>query len=241
MIEHVLFDLDGTLLPMDQDEFVKYYMPRLAKRFVKYGIEPKALIGMIWKGVEAMVLNDGSITNEEAFWKCFEKMSGIPRGEVEEDTLDFYANEFNEAIASTKPNPRANEVVKLLKEQGVKVYLATNPIFPSVGTMNRIRWAGLDADDFEVITTYENYHYSKPNPKYFQEIIDEFGLDPEKCLMVGNDVQEDLAIRSLGIKTYLLTDTMENKKNIPLEEIETEYKGSMEELYEWVQSYFVHN
>ena len=79
MIKHVLFDLDGTLLPMDQNEFVKYYMPLLAKRFVKYGMEPKALIGTIWKGVEAMVLNDGSTTNEDAFWKCFEEISGLSR------------------------------------------------------------------------------------------------------------------------------------------------------------------
>lgn len=241
MIKHVLFDLDGTLLPMDQNEFVKYYMPLLAKRFVKYGMEPKALIGTIWKGVEAMVLNDGSMTNEDAFWKCFEKISGLSRAEVEQETLDFYANEFNEAIASTKPNPRADQVVKLLKEHGVKVYLATNPIFPRVGTMNRIRWAGIDAEDFEVITTYETYHYCKPNPKYFQEVMEEFGLNPKECLMVGNDVQEDLTIRFLGVKTYLLTDTLENKKNIPLEEAETEYKGTMEELYEWFQSYFVHN
>lgn len=107
---------------------------------------PKALIGTIWKGVEAMVLNDGSMTNEDAFWKCFEEISGLSRAEVEQETLDFYANEFNEAIASTKPNPRADQVVKLLKEHGVKVYLATNPIFPRVGTMNRIRWAGRPDD-----------------------------------------------------------------------------------------------
>ena len=103
-----------------------------------------------------------------------------------------------------------------MKEHGVKVYLATNPIFPRVGTMNRIRWAGIDAEDFEVITTYETYHYCKPNPKYFQEVMEEFRLNPKECLMVGNDVQEDLTIRSLGVKTYLLTDTLENKKNIPL-------------------------
>ena len=115
-----------------------------------------------------------------------------------------------------------------MKEHGVKVYLATNPIFPRVGTMNRIRWAGIDAEDFEVITTYETYPYCKPNPKYFQEVMEEFRLNPKECLMVGNDVQEDLTIRSLGVKTYLLTDTLENKKNIPLEEAETEYKGTME-------------
>ena len=30
-IKHILFDLDGTLLPMVQDEFVRFYMPLLAK------------------------------------------------------------------------------------------------------------------------------------------------------------------------------------------------------------------
>lgn len=71
MIKHVLFDLDGTLLPMDQNEFVKYYMPLLAKRFVKYGMEPKALIGTIWKGVEGMVLNDGSMTQRGCLLEMF--------------------------------------------------------------------------------------------------------------------------------------------------------------------------
>ena len=30
-IKHILFDLDGTLLPMKQDEFVEYYLPLLVK------------------------------------------------------------------------------------------------------------------------------------------------------------------------------------------------------------------
>ncbi len=31
-IKHLLFDLDGTLLPMVQEEFVKFYMPLWQKR-----------------------------------------------------------------------------------------------------------------------------------------------------------------------------------------------------------------
>ncbi len=234
-LEYVMFDLDGTLLPMDQEEFVRYYMPRLAKRFVKYGIEMKSLIGIIWKGVEAMVRNDGSRSNEEAFWSCFEELTGIAPSKVEETTMDFYRNEFNDAIAATQPNPLANEIIQFLKNKGIKVYLATNPIFPRVATMNRIRWAGLQAEDFEEITTYENYHYCKPNPKYFSELMERYGLDPEKGLMVGNDVLEDLTIRSLGVKTFLLTDTLENKKKIPLDEVETDYMGSMESLRAWLE------
>ena len=32
MITTVLFDLDGTLLPMDQDRFVQSYIGRMAKK-----------------------------------------------------------------------------------------------------------------------------------------------------------------------------------------------------------------
>ena len=74
--------------------------------------------------------------------------------------------------------------------------------------------------------------YCKPNPKYFQAILDQFDLDPSECLMVGNDVEEDLSIRSLGVKTYLVTDTMENKKNLP---VESEYVGTLAELLDFVK------
>ena len=33
----ILFDLDGTLLPMDQDAFVKYYMGLFAQKMAPHG------------------------------------------------------------------------------------------------------------------------------------------------------------------------------------------------------------
>ena len=237
----VLFDLDGTLLPMDQERFTKTYFQLLAAKLAPLGYDPAKLVDSIWAGTAAMVKNDGSCTNEEAFWRVFSQIYGEASLKDKPYIDTFYAEEFNQAKAACGFAPAAAETVDLLRTAGKTVVLATNPIFPAVATQNRIRWAGIDAEDFEVITTYETYHYCKPNPKYFQEVMEEFGLNPKECLMVGNDVQEDLTIRSLGVKTYLLTDTLENKKNIPLEEVETEYKGTMEELYEWFQSYFVHN
>lgn len=232
-IKHILFDLDGTLLPMVQDEFVKCYMPMLAQSYIEGGIpiNPKEFLAAVWKGYEAMVQNDGSCTNKEVFWKYMNRILQAPEERVEELTIQFYTGEFNKAIVSTQPTPLADQVVKKAKEKGLKVYLATNPVFPRPATMSRMKWAGLDAADFEVITTYENYSYCKPNVAYFRTIVEQFGLNPEECLMVGNDVEEDLVIRQLGIKTFLLTDTMENKKNLP---IETEYRGSMEELLAFV-------
>lgn len=234
-IKHILFDLDGTLLPMVQDEFVKFYMPLLAKSYMNAGVslDPKKFIGAVWAGYEAMVKNDGSRTNREAFWSYIEPELPISTEESEKIALNFYADEFNQAICTTKPNPVSNQIVKRAKERGFETYLATNPVFPRCATMNRIRWAGLDAEDFKVITTYETCTYCKPNPEYFRGILEEFSLDPSECLMVGNDVAEDLSIRSLGVKTYLVTDTMENKENLP---IDTEYMGTLDELLKFMET-----
>ena len=233
-IRHLLFDLDGTLLPMIQDEFVKYYMPLLAKSYLQAGVEvdPKAFIGAVWKGYEAMVKNDGSRTNREAFWSFMEDVLEIPVEEAEKLAVQFYDGDFNQAIAATRPLKLSDVIVKTAKEKGFHVYLATNPVFPRCATLNRIRWAGMDAEDFELITTYEDCRFCKPNPAYFQEILTELGLRPEECLMVGNDVEEDLVIRRLGVKTFLVTDTMENKKGLP---VETDYRGTLEELLEFVK------
>lgn len=232
-IRHILFDLDGTLLPMVQDEFVKFYMPLLAKAYLAEGvqIDPKDFIASVWTGYKAMVKNDGSRTNREAFWSCIDEQLPIGVGESERIALDFYNGDFNQAICVTRPNPLADQVVKKAKERGMETYLATNPVFPRCATRNRIRWAGLDSEDFRIITTYEDCRFCKPNPKYFEGILEAFSLDPEECLMVGNDVEEDLAIRTLGVKTYLVTDTMENKKNLP---VTSEFAGSMEELLAFI-------
>ena len=234
-IKHILFDLDGTLLPMVQDEFVKFYMPLLAKSYMGAGVplDPKKFIGAVWAGYEAMVKNDGSRTNREAFWSYMEPELPISTEESENIALKFYENEFNQAICTTKPTPVSNQIVKKAKSRGLETYLATNPVFPQCATMNRIRWAGLDAEDFKVITTYETCTYCKPNPEYFRGILEEFSLDPSECLMVGNDVAEDLSIRSLGVKTYLVTDTMENKKDLP---VKSDYIGTLEELLKFIET-----
>ena len=164
-IKHILFDLDGTLLPMVQDEFVRFYMPLLAKAYLKKGVEmdPKGFIGAVWKGYEAMVKNDGSRTNREAFWSYIDEFLPLSVEESEAIADAFYEDEFNQAKCTTQPTPLSDMVIKEAKKKGIEVYLATNPIFPRCATMNRIDWAGLDPEDFKIITSYEDHVYCKPN------------------------------------------------------------------------------
>ena len=229
----VLFDLDGTLLPMDQDEFVKYYFGLLAKKVAPLGYNPKTLGGNIWAGTAAMVKNDGSCTNEEAFWKKFASIYGENVRNDEPVFREFYENEFRGAKVSCGFNPKAAEAVAAIKAKGLRVVLATNPIFPAVATENRIRWAGLEPSDFELYTTYENSCHCKPNPDYYRDVLAQIGADPAECLMVGNDAVEDTAAEKLGMKVFLLTDCLINKDG---RDISAYPQGSFNELLAYINS-----
>lgn len=218
-IKAVLFDLDGTLLPMDQDAFVQYYFGSLAKKLAPMGYDPEKLIGAIWAGTKAMIKNDGTVTNEEAFWQCFATIFGENARKDEPHFDAFYRNEFINAKAACGYNEKAALLVDAVKEKGLRAVLATNPIFPDVSTSRRIQWAGLDKNDFELYTTYENSRFCKPNPAYYQEILDQLGLKGEECVMIGNDAVEDVAAMQCGMQVFLITDCLLNKTNADISAI----------------------
>ena len=144
---------------------------------------------------------------------------------------EFYKNQFGNAKAATGVQALAAKSVKLLKEKGYEVILATNPLFPAVATERRMRWAGLNREDFSLVTTYEKETYCKPNLDYYRSILNRFGKKPEQCLMVGNDVDEDMCTAALGMGGYLITDCLLNRHEKPLEGF---VYGTFSEFYEYV-------
>ncbi len=233
-ITTVLFDLDGTLLPMDQDKFVNAYFKLLAKKLIPHGYDdPEKLVASIWSGTKAMVQNDGSQTNERVFWKRFCEIYGEKVLQDEPIFASYYANEFSAVQSVCGYTPDAAKVVRLVKEKGMRAVLATNPIFPAIATESRIRWAGLDASDFELYTTYENINYCKPNLKYYEEILNRLQVTPEECLMVGNDVGEDMVAKELGINVFLLTDCIINKNEA---DISAFPHGGFEQLIQYLET-----
>jgi len=212
----VLFDLDGTLLPMDQEVFVKDYFGRIAKKLVPQGYDPKKLVETIWRGTGVMVKNDGSKTNEAAFWEFAVSVYGEQILKDKHFFDEFYETEFDKVKAVCGFQPAAAEIVSHLKQKGFRTVLATNPIFPARATQWRIQWAGLKPEDFELYTTYENSRYCKPNPDYYLDILKQLNVTPESCLMVGNDVAEDMIAAKLGMQVFLLTDCLINKDNVDI-------------------------
>lgn len=232
MPEMILFDLDATLLPMDQDEFVKEYFRHLAIKLAPHGYEAGALVDAVWKGTAAMVRNDGSRSNEDAFWSELADIFG--EGALADKSLfdEFYENEFEKARAVCGFDPNAARTVRALKAGGYRVALATNPIFPAAATERRIRWAGLEPEEFELRTTYENSCFCKPNPAYYTDIARKLSVSPADCLMVGNDATEDMAALEAGMSVFLITDCLINREN---KDISVYPHGGFEQLLEYVE------
>lgn len=226
----VLFDLDGTLLPMDQDAFTASYFSQLAKKLAPFGYQPQDLITAVWAGTAAMVKNAGEKTNEAVFWDQFGEILGPNILSAKNVIDDFYRNEFLLARSACGFSPEAAQAVKAVKEAGLQVILATNPIFPSVATENRIEWAGLNKEDFVLFTTYENSVHAKPNLDYYRDILAQTGLKAEDCIMVGNDVAEDMVAEVLGMQVFLVTDCLINKKE---RDISCYPQGSLQDFISW--------
>ena len=213
-ITTVMFDLDGTLLPMDLDVYLGYYFKLLIQKLAPYGYDPKKITDSIEYAVAAMVENDGSRTNEEAFWDSHRRVMGDEDAISSRPLLeDFYRNEFQQVKAVCGSMPESKEILEFCRSKGLRVILATSPLYPRVATESRIRWAELQPEDFDYITTYEDSHHCKPNPDYYREILRKLNLDPKECLMVGNDVREDMIARDVGMEVFLLPKDLINRDN----------------------------
>ena len=226
-MKYVLFDLDGTLLPLDTDGFINGYLKALSKKMANY-IEPDVFVPKLLKATEAMVLNLEDKTNEEVFAEHFFKDSPESKVSILEQFEEFYLNEFKSLhVHSAKHEPHVLEMLEYLTSKGVGIIIATNPLFPLIAIKERLRWIDVDEYDFKLITSYEKMKYCKPHLQYYKQILEEINAKPEDCLMVGNDMQEDMIASKLGMKTFLLEEYLIDRNTY---RIEPTYRGSFLDL-----------
>lgn len=232
MLRAIFFDLDCTLLPMDQEKFIYSYFSRLTGRLAHLGYDKKEVQRHIWNGTIAMEKNDGTQTNEQVFWEYFTNAYGGEALQHQTVFEEFYRTDFQLVKEVCGVEPASRKVVDILKAKGYPLILATNPLFPGIATKSRVRWAGLEPEDFVYITTYENASYAKPNPAYYQEILDKLDLRAEECLMVGNDAKEDMAAEQVGMRVFLLTNLLINTCNLDISQYP---QGDFSELLTFIE------
>lgn len=217
MLTTILFDLDGTLAPFQQDEFIHTYFKALVRRLVPMGYDGEKLVQALWRGVDAMVQNNGSATNRQLFWDVFTQELGIQALALESILNDFYTREFDGVRTVLRSDVDRSGLLRSLREKGYGLILATNPVFPAPAVGTRLSWVGLALSDFDYVTTYENSRHSKPSPSYYLDILAHTGRSAGECLMIGNNPVDDMAAQEAGMAVFLVTDCIENPGNLPVD------------------------
>jgi len=201
----LLFDLDDTLLDTNMDAFIPAYFQGLSKHVGDH-VAPEIMLRALMHGMNLMnESEDPTRTLQEVFEADFYPMLGIPKSELWDTFEDFYDNVFPSIGMHTRQRPDAVPLIEWAFSRGYRVAIATDPLFPCKATYHRLRWAGFEPEQFELVSTFENFHFTKTHPAYYAEVLGQLGWTDGPVLMVGNDVQRDLvSAHQLGLKTYFI-------------------------------------
>lgn len=227
----LLLDLDDTLLNTNLDAFVPAYFQALGQHLGSH-VAPESMLPALIGGMSRMnESDDPTRTLEEIFYEQFYQDLGLPNGELQELIEDFYDRRFPALAAHTTQREEAVSLIEWALARGYRVAIATDPFFPRKATLERIRWAGLDPDRLELISTFEHFHFSKTHPAYYAEVLGRLGWPEGPALMVGNDVDRDLIpAHRLGLATYLIDGDAASSPGFEARH------GSLADLRSWLES-----
>jgi len=209
-LKAVLFDLDGTLLDIDIDNFISRYFDGLSAVIAQVTECPDRrtqLMSSIHKATSAMMDAHDGETNQEVFTRVFADTSGLDLDDIWSAFDDFYVQDFPTLIAHSGPIEGAQEVVRLARDLSLKTAIATNPMFPRIAVLHRMSWANILPDQVDLITTFETMKACKPHPGYFLQAAQMLGVEPQQCIMVGDDPRLDLAAADVGMATFFVGDS----------------------------------
>jgi len=227
----LLFDLDDTLLDTNIETFVPAYFQAFSAHVAPY-VSVNVMLSTLVSGMRLMMdSEDSERTLQSVFEEDFYTKIGIDKQELTGVIDDFYDNVFPRIESKTNRKPDAAPLVEWAFSKGYRVAIATDPLFPKKATFHRLRWAGLDPHHFEVISAFENFHFSKTHPAYYAEVLGQLGWPDGPVLMVGNDMERDLMpAHKLGLKTYFIDGDSASSPGIEAG------RGNLADLHLWLES-----
>jgi FMN phosphatase YigB (HAD superfamily) len=228
----LLLDLDDTLLNTNLQAFIPAYFQALSKELAPHAA-PDVMLRALLMGTHLMNESDDfSRTLREVFDAEFYAQLNISRGEIEPAIENFYDNVFSNLGSLTTQIPDAKKFVDWAIAKGYRVAIATDPLFPRKATYHRVRWAGFDPEQFEIISSYECFHFSKTHPAYYAEVLGRMGWPEGPVLMAGNDLERDIApSKKLGLATFHVD--VESASSLGKD---AQPRGTLSDLIQWLES-----
>lgn len=232
-IRHLLIDLDGTLLGLKMEQFIPRMIESMQEHFRKI-LQPANFRDALRNGLRSMSLNSNNArTLMEVFLEKFASVALVPEETVNEYFNSYYEGPFREMKRRTSMVEGSQDLLLAALDHGMTLTLATNPIFPLSAIKERMSWAGIEKYPFKLITAAELMHFCKPDPAYYMEIVMMTNTVPGECLMAGNDLEQDMSAKNVGISTFLVSNDFlagETTSFVP------DFKGDLNDLANLLRS-----
>ena len=208
-MQAVLFDLDGTLLDLDLSDFLRRYytaLENVAGPLFGQSREQASFVTSLNAAVGSMMTPHPGRTNQAVFFDDLRARTGVDLEAHWPVFEDFYTDVFPGLIGGAGPAKGARRAVTTALDLGLRVAIATNPIFPRVAVDHRLAWAGVGDLPVHVVTTYEQMESCKPDPGYYRQTAGLLEVAPTACLMVGDDRTLDMPASDVGMATFYVGD-----------------------------------
>lgn len=227
----ILFDLDDTLLDTNIEAFIPAYFQALSEHLAPY-VSASVMLPSLLAATRLMLdSEDPSRTLQEVFEDDFYRKIGVPKQDLAETIDDFYDNIFPKIQSKTDRRPEAVPLIEWAFSKGYRIAIATDPLFPRKATHHRLRWAGFDPAQFEIVSSFEDFHFSKTHTAYYAEVLGQLGWPEGPVLMVGNDAERDLIpANRLGLKTYFIDGESASSPGLEAG------RGNLADLRPWLES-----
>jgi len=231
----LLLDLDDTLLDSNMDQFIPVYFNALSN-FLEEFVQPQVMLSALMAGTQFIMASvDPEHTLQEKFNSVFYPKIGISREELQPQLDRFYDEIFPSLAYVTSPRPEAVSFTEWAFEQDYHLAISTNPLFPLKAIHHRMRWAGLPPEKYPFVTVsaYETYHFTKPHPAYFAEVLGTMGWPDAPILIVGDDVERDLSgANRLGLPAFWISDSESEPPNGQ----HYKQRGSIADVKPWLEA-----
>ncbi len=197
----LLFDLDGTLLDIDGEQFLDDYVAALAPYFREWA-DPELFARAVMAASVPIFGEHPTWTNGEVFRGHLSKRLGIGEEVVSEQMIRFHREALSEMPIRRGRIAAARRCVEAALRRGYQVVVATTPIYRPEVVALRLRWAGLEDIPWSLVTHSENMHTCKPDVAYFAETASVLDLGPPQCLMIGDDRLQDMPASKCGMHVF---------------------------------------
>lgn len=225
----ILFDLDGTLLDIDIDAFLGRYFSGLSSAIATIANDDEhhdQILRGIHEATASMMRPHEPLTNQQVFVRDFNRLTGLDITALWPVFERFYAEVFPALGDGLGPAEGTGEALAAARRHGLKIAVATNPIFPRTAIEQRMAWANVTPDDVDAITDFETMIACKPHAAYFRQTAEMLGVSPHECLMVGDDALLDLAAADTGMTTFYVGSAVR---------VSADHRGSMVDLAGYIE------